>query len=268
MRRLGLALCAVLAGCAVVTPPDVARAPTTVSRAQIDRLIANAHAAWVQWGSRVARVDLAPEACLVQADGSCVDVQDGCGDEQTAALCPIVHTYWEAVPPHRTRHACGLTDVCRTHWPPGDTRSPENTRPWSAVFVSKLLIDAGFSATEFRPSMSHAGYIVPARRLHTTAFDVVPTPAPVAAGDIICATRNGYALTPDQLDQIQDGDLAPPLHCDIVVAVDATAKTLQAIGGNVSQTVAMTEVALDAQGRLRFDPAQARPWILVMKARR
>jgi hypothetical protein len=128
--------------------------------------------------------------------------------------------------------------------------------------------EAGFYKTEFWPSMSHAGYIVPSRKLHTSAFEVVPTPATVSVGDIVCATRGETQLTPDRLDDIEDGDRSPPLHCDIAVAVDDLSRTLWAIGGNVQQTVARSDIPLDPEGRLTFVAGAARPWILILRPRR
>lgn len=270
LKVVVLATAAVLAGCAGAPPraPEIVRTPTAVQQQQIDVLVTTATAEWVRWGSRVVRAYPSSPTCLVQADGTCVEVKDGCGDEQTPLLCPVVHSYWRAVPPAKSWHSCGLTNVCSVKWPEGDTRKPEDTRPWSAVFVSKMLADSGFSKTEFWPSISHAGYIVPSRRLYTSAFEVVPTPAQASIGDIICATRSDTKLTPQQLDRINDGGSSPPLHCDIVVAVDDRSKKLFAIGGNVNQTVAKTEVPLDVQGRLEFIDGSARPWILILRARR
>ena len=58
------------------------------------------------------------------------------------------------------------------------------------------------------------------------------------------------------------------MHCDIVVAVNPAAHTLEAIGGNVQQTVAKTIVTLDANGRVSHDLHPRRRWVAVMRARR
>ena len=267
---LWLAAGMLLAGCVGLPSraPEVVRAPTVVTQQRIDRLVALATAEWARWGRKVVRVDTAMPTCLVQVDLACVEVEDGCGDEQSSAYCPLVHAYWQAVPPGTSLHSCGLVDVCDVAWPSNDARTPEHTRPWSAVFISSIVKKAGFSATEFWPSMSHAGYIVPSRMLHTSAFEVVPTPAEVAVGDIVCATRGETQLTPDQLDAIQDGNHSPPLHCDIAVGVDESSRTLSVVGGNVQQTVARSDIALDSDGRLTFVAGASRPWILVLRPRR
>lgn len=265
----GLLLAALLAGCGLLPPaPRVRVAPTVVAPEQVQRLVANATDEWIRWGSRRSLVTPDHPACLLQPDGDCVQVDDGCGDEQAQALCPVVDRYWQAVPPGHRRHSCGMVDVCAVHWPADDSRMPENTPPWSAVFVSAMMIKSGFSASEFWPSRSHAGYIVAARDGYASAFEVLPTPAEPSVGDVICATRGRTQLKPDEIWKILDGELSHPLHCDIVVAVDADRRWLQAIGGNVQQTVAMNQVQLDGQGRLAFDMAPSRPWLLILRPRR
>jgi len=264
-----LLVAAVIAGCGSLTPAPRERvAPTVVTSAQVRRLVANATDEWLRWGGRVALVTPAQPACLVRPEGDCVLVDDGCGDEQAAALCPVVDEYWQAVPPGHPRHGCAQVDVCAVQWPSDARLEPENTPPWSAVFVGAMLMKSGFSAREFRPTRSHAGYIVAAREGYASAFEVLPTPVVPRVGDIVCATRGDTRLRPGETDRILDGEQSQPLHCDIVVDVDPVGGWAYAIGGNVQQTVALNEVQLDAQGQLSYDMAPARPWILVLRPRR
>ena len=58
-----------------------------------------------------------------------------------------------------------------------------------------------------------------------------------------------------------------PMHCDLVVAVDLSQRWARAVGGNVMQSVSMSEIALDAEGRLSPRVNSLRPWLLVMKLR-
>jgi hypothetical protein len=266
MRLLLTVLLLLLA--AACTTPRVRVEPTVVSDTQTRALIAHATAEWIRWGRRVARTDPGSAACLVQPGGVCAEIADGCGDEQSAALCPLVDEYWQTVPPHIGRHSCGQVDVCAVQWPAQDPRRPETTPAWSAAFVSAMLARAGFAPSEIQPSMTHAGYIVPARELYTSAFEVVPTPAVAVPGDIVCATRADARVTPADVARIEDGRQSPPLHCDIVVEVDPAARVLHAIGGNVQQTVARIEIKLDAQGRVTYTAGAPRPWILVLRARK
>ena len=129
-----------------------------------------------------------------------------------------------------------------------------------------MLARAGFKPSEFWPSRAHAGFISAARDSYASAFQVVPTPTAVSAGDIICATRSDTRLTPADIGLI--GPHGPAMHCDIVVQIDAASRVAHAIGGNVQQTVARTIVPLNEAGELEFDAASARPWILALRARR
>lgn len=254
-----------LQGCAQ-RPPRVKVAPTFVTPMQVADLVRYSELEWVRWGKRVVYATPGTPLCLSQADGSCVKVADGCGDEQAEALCPVVHSYWADVLNGRTRHSCGLVDVCSVSWPAGEMRRPEDTKAWSAAFVSSMLKRANFSSSEFWPSANHAAYIAASRDGYTSAFEAVPTPARPQVGDIICASRGQNRLTPRQIGLI--GYDGPGMHCDIVVEVDSQTRMLHAIGGNVQQTVARTLVPLDAQGLLQFSEFSERPWILILRARR
>lgn len=264
--RIAIACMALVLG-ACAAPPRVRIPPTVVSADQTRALVAHTTAEWQRWGQRIVRIDSEP-TCLVQPDGSCQEIGDGCGDEQTSALCPVVDEYWKAVPPHTGRHACHTVDICLAQWPVAELGRAFRTPAWSAAFVSAMLQRAGFSQSEMQPSMTHAGYIVPSRESYTSAYSVVPTPAAAVPGDIICATRSQARYTPADIGAIEDGERAPPMHCDIVVAVDRTAGLLHAIGGNVQQTVARIAVPLDELGRVPYAAGAARSWILVLKARK
>ncbi|WP_162258054.1 DUF2272 domain-containing protein [Hydrogenophaga sp. Root209] len=270
-----LGILAILQGCASKGPPRVKVAPTIVTPTQIADLVFHSNTEWERWGKRVVRAMPGSPTCLVQADGSCEVVAEGCGDEQTRALCPIVNTYWANVSNGKAGHSCNLNDVCEVKWPPGDTRSFEMTAAWSAAFVSTMLKKAKFSTSEFWPSGVHAEYIFAARDGYASAFEVVPIPAYPQVGDIICANRvlepkpgeqRRRPLKPEEIFQIRAN--GPAMHCDIVVQVDLTSKMVHAIGGNVQQTVARTLTPLDDQGLLQYNADSGRPWMLVMRARR
>lgn len=135
-------------------------------------------------------------------------------------------------------------------------------KPWSAAFVSWLMVEAGVPSLEFTPSGLHADYLRDIARRQdrpdarfalrdATAFSPRP-------GDLICATRAGASIP--AFDRIPDGT---PMHCDLVVAIDGT--RLESIGGNVRNSVSKTMRRLDSQGRL--DLASDRPWVLVVENR-
>jgi hypothetical protein len=259
---LGLIACA--APGAMPSPKRVAA--TTVATEKLEQLISVSEAEWRRWGSRIVELPTGDKFCMRLTNGSCERVDDGCGQEQTSALCPVVNEYWRLVPRRDDRHGCTKTDICESRMPASGSSVPLDTPPWSAAFVSAMMQKAGFSDTEFRPSPSHAGYVVAARDGETSAYDVIPTPASAQPGDLICAPRNNAVITPDILGRIVAGSNATTLHCDIVVRVGSDF-TLEAIGGNVQQSVSKTLVKLDSKGRVSAQINPNRKWALVMRAR-
>jgi hypothetical protein len=140
-------------------------------------------------------------------------------------------------------------------------------RPWSAAFVSWLARGAGLTPTEFPSTVLHWDYIE--RFLRPRADDVFETRDPSLAaprvGDLVCYARDG------SIDAAARAAGMVPFaslrrgayHCDLVVA--AQPGELQAIGGNVSDVVAMTRLPTAADGRLMPDPR--RPWAAVIARR-
>ncbi len=82
-------------------------------------------------------------------------------------------------------------------------------------------------------------------------------------GDLICAHRGvGFWGEADELPQPEALESAK-LHCDIVVETDG--RTLQAIGGNVRNSVSKSILTLSPEGYLQ--PVPHRPWFLVIENR-
>lgn len=136
--------------------------------------------------------------------------------------------------------------------------------PWSAVFISHVMRLAGLDEAQFRMSATHQSYVRAAlasnsaeafgapTRYAYRACDVRDTPARV--GDLLCTTR-----APDDAIDTFD-DLAQTLvwrsasmHCDLVVGRDAA--RIEAIGGNVVQTVTLRRLSLAADGSGLLWPA-------------
>ncbi len=271
LRRLGCVLLSLLlVSCAAplpAPPPRVPVAPAPVPQTRIERLIHLTEQEWVRWGRVVAVVPAGFGFCVPHGDGYCDRIEDGCGQEKTAALCPVVDEYWAAINYRNIRHSCRQTDICEIQWPESEP-PPERTPAWSAAFVSAMMQRAGFSVTEFLPSASHADYVVAARDGFMSAYSVHPTPATASPGDLICSVRGDADLGPQDIALIADQYRPTPMHCDIVVKVDPQAHSLEAIGGNVQQSVTKSLVALDAANQVRFDLNVDRRWVLVMRARR
>ena len=134
--------------------------------------------------------------------------------------------------------------------------------PWSAAFISYLMKTAGFSRAEFEFSDTHADYVRAA--LDTSAAEAEGRESPHAfracdiattrprAGDLICATRDSTvgvakfdALAAAVAVRATGEDF--PMHCDLVVRSDEGGDAkLDAIGGNVVQSVTLTRMTLNA----------------------
>jgi len=145
-------------------------------------------------------------------------------------------------------------------------RSALVDHPWSAAFISFLMKQSGFSKNEFEFSDSHVDYVDQAFAASDAevrgqasdsayrACDLTSTrPRP---GDLICQTREdaagiaSYAALLEEL-QARRTDEKPreiPMHCDLVTSADAGGNAkLEAIGGNVFQSVTLREMTLNAQ---------------------
>jgi hypothetical protein len=81
--------------------------------------------------------------------------------------------------------------------------------------------------------------------------------------DLICASRE--YLPPPTIRQPSDAVFLSntKLHCDIVVAKSGS--TLEAVGGNVRNSVSKSTLALDSSGRLQ--PTKRRPWFIIIENR-
>lgn len=140
--------------------------------------------------------------------------------------------------------------------------------PWSAAFVSWLARQAGLGADEFVFSEAHADYagaawqagVAETAGLPTAnamrACDITRTPPRV--GDLVCQAR-GAGAGLDSFEKIGEaladrrtGGRALPMHCDVVVQVDADG--FDAIGGNVLQSVTLRRLAF-APGTKLLDPS-------------
>jgi hypothetical protein len=170
--------------------------------------------------------------------------------------------------------------------------------PWSAAFVSWLAREAGLGAGEFEFSQAHVDYAGAAwqagaaeaagrqTRYAMRACDLTLTPPRV--GDLVCHARAGRAGL-DRFEKIGEvlatrptGGEPVPMHCDVVVQVDA--RGFEAIGGNVLQSVTRRRLdfapgtrVLDASYQPgHCDPAAAgcvdrhmsrQPWSLLLQWR-
>ena len=118
--------------------------------------------------------------------------------------------------------------------------------PWSAAFVSWVMCEGGLGdMNQFARDISHRVYIDQAIRARDgqapdaalMAHDAGE--AEIQPGDLLCNAR-GSASYRTLADRRRDTGEYAPLHCDIVVRVDAQAGLFHMIGGNVMNSVTLT----------------------------
>lgn len=137
--------------------------------------------------------------------------------------------------------------------------------PWSAAFISALEKGAGLNAVQFAFSAAHADYVTQAAATSDaearggaetfSAYRACPlTKAAPEPGDLLCATRSGrskldnYPALTEALSERTRFHAALAMHCELVVSVRPKAGYLEAIGGNVVQSVTRRRLALADDG--------------------
>lgn len=147
-----------------------------------------------------------------------------------------------------------LAAQIREYWR-GIAAFPGVTVPWSAVFVSWCVRQAGATATEFRFASAHSRFVHRAIQNFDRGVGVFHgrTPADYApkVGDILQNNRGrhgydyGYARTHENYES----------HSAIVIEVgyDTKGRYLRTVGGNESDSVGLKEVRLSTKGMVKND---------------
>lgn len=139
-------------------------------------------------------------------------------------------------------------------------RSGTDDVPWSAAFISWAIASAGVPRNLFCPSQTHTIYVERlverARRPGAALIPRRPEERAPQVGDLICASREGSGTALDNLNRGAG-------HCDIVVEVQSG--NVQAIGGNVGDSVSRSVFPLDGNGIL--SPISGRPVFTVIENR-
>ncbi len=146
-----------------------------------------------------------------------------------------------------------LAGQIKVYWTDLGLAFPNVAQPWSAVFVSWCVKQAGATAAQFMFSPQHSQFVngaIANAKAGTGAFmgrDVgqyVPK-----IGDILQNNRGHGAYT----FQYAATHRSYPSHSAIVmeVGVDNKGNYLRTIGGNESDSVGMKEVRLDADGLVK-----------------
>ena len=120
--------------------------------------------------------------------------------------------------------------------------------PWSAAFVSWVMCEAGLGdMAQFHRSSAHRDYIDQAIRARDgeapdaayVAYDAGEVA--IAPGDLLCNSRAGFDYR-SLADRRANPVMNALTHCDIVVKVEPV--RVLVIGGNVDQSVSLTELPL------------------------
>ena len=157
----------------------------------------------------------------------------------------------------------GMHDQTGHIFPP----SLDGNYAWSAAFIDYVMRMAG-AGHRFPYSPSHADYIDAAkahaagRRPDLAITAERPEAYAPQPGDLVCMWRGSRPVRFDDLPAARF-----PGHCDIVVATHPG--TIDGIGGNVENTVALWRIPVTADGRLAgpdgvaLDPDH--PWFVVIR---
>jgi len=141
------------------------------------------------------------------------------------------------------------------------------SRPWSGAFVAWTMAHSGIPASQFPRDGRHGGYLATLyerQHLGSRAFVLhAPNEYAPRPGDLVCTGTAGptwrYADSRTARRRIDH----TANHCDIVT--DVRGGYVQAIGGNVKNSVTMSLYPVDSRGRLV--PVAGKKWLLVVEKR-
>lgn len=144
-------------------------------------------------------------------------------------------------------------------WPATSCRAFLVDTPWSAAFVSWVMVRAGVPG--FRASASHVDYVRDAYlRPDASPFGFADPATPAAQGDLLCYVRSpNQVFGPAGLRQfLGAGSGGLNMHCDVVIANNAAGDgLLTLVGGNVLQGVTVRQLPVNRAGQ---------PWPLPVRA--
>jgi hypothetical protein len=121
--------------------------------------------------------------------------------------------------------------------------------PWSAAFVSWVLVRAGVPG--FRPSASHVDYVRDAVRQPDGPYALAdPDTTAPAPGDLLCFSRQPTVRDYAGLRALLAGGspFGLAMHCDIVAATDPAHGRAYLVGGNVLQGATLRVLNLNRKG--------------------
>lgn len=226
---------------------------------------------------------LAALALLLSACGAKPSIETITGkpipeNEVKATILALTRGEWEAFGKQRIYHEDGVevikpvglweddrlgSERVAAYWrvldPDSTLTGYDCADPWSAAFVSWVMIRSGVDPRQFTRSAAHRDYL---RTIIAHADDPdfkfrprAPADYAPRPGDIICRGRGSTRDITDFHELPADAEL----HCDIVA--NNTGGKLESIGGNVRQSVSLSEHEVDPVGKLGL------PWFVVIQNR-
>lgn len=134
--------------------------------------------------------------------------------------------------------------------PPAACRAFLLDHPWSAAFVSWVMVRAGLPG--FRATPSHVDYVRDAWRGGGAYRLADPDAVAPKAGDLLCYVRgDGAPFGHAGLGRfLAAGKGSLAMHCDIAVGTSRDGAYLYFVGGNVLQGVTLRQLPLNRRGLL------------------
>jgi hypothetical protein len=199
----------------------------------------------------------------------------GYRDASTSTQDTQEATLWRTSAAHLLRWAENVSDPeLREILRESVLRAAITDTSWSAAFVSYVIRQSGVSETAFRFANAHRAYIYDAFAVSVAEpknnrSEGIYRACPLSTtrprvGDLICQHReSALADASDEalreriraeLDGSADMRTVRRTHCEVVAHVDAQARKVYTIGGNVNQAV--TARKLNLTGNLKFSAVQ------------
>ncbi|UFN51194.1 DUF2272 domain-containing protein [Roseomonas sp. OT10] len=259
---LPLLLLFLLAACATAPPLPQSSESHSLDPAR-ERVVRAALTEWEAWGRPVQI-------------GWALTLEDG---EPSPENFPRILEYWQAVNEGRgvVRQLRALHDQMTLALAEGGQDPlPQPSislfayPAWSAAFVSHVMRQAGLGESDFPASSAHARYIdsLLARAAVDPDWASFRPEDPLASlaqpGDLLCADRSSLPLL-HWTERLAEAGRFRPMHCDVVVTVRPG--LVEAVGGNVRDSVTLRRFPADEQGRVLQAPYGEPQFFLLLENR-
>jgi uncharacterized protein DUF2272 len=142
------------------------------------------------------------------------------------------------------------------------------SKPWSGAFVAWTMAHSGIPASEFPRDGRHGGYLAALydrqQKGGRAPFALhAPNEYSPKPGDLVCTGSSGPTWRNADSRTARRRIDSAASHCDIVT--DVRGGYVQAIGGNVKNSVTMSLFPVDSRGRLV--PFAGKTWFMVVEKR-